>query len=227
MPFNAIIKRFLVLSECGHNRALRFSLRAPVFDLITMTELVPLLEDIQSCRLCEPNLPHGANPVLRVDSGAKLLIAAQAPGIKVHETGVPFNDPSGDRLRAWMGVDRDVFYDESKVAIVPMGFCYPGRGRSGDLPPRKECADTWRADLLKQLINIQFTLVIGQYAFRYHMPERKGGLTDAVKDWHYAWPNQILLPHPSPRNNIWLKRNGWFERDVVPLLRRRVQEVLA
>lgn len=188
--------------------------------------LIPLLEEIKACRLCEPHLPLGANPVLRVNSGAKLLIAAQAPGTKVHETGVPFNDPSGDRLREWMGVSREVFYDESKVAIVPMGFCYPGRGKSGDLPPRKECAQTWRAPLLKHLQRIQLTLVIGQYAFRYHMPERKGALTEAVKDWQYAWPKRMLLPHPSPRNNIWLKRNDWFERDVVPLLQQRVEEVL-
>ncbi len=186
-----------------------------------------MVDDIRHCTICEPELPLGARPVLQAGKRAKILVAAQAPGTRVHATGLPFNDPSGDRLRAWMNVSREIFYDPQRLAIVPMGFCYPGKGKSGDLPPRKECARHWRTDLLKLLPNIEFTLVIGQYAFAYHLPHRAGNLTENVKNWRQDWPHTLLLPHPSPRNNIWLKRNPWFEQEVVPQLKLRVQQILS
>jgi uracil-DNA glycosylase len=161
-----------------------------------------------------------------VRSSARILIASQAPGRRVHETGIPFNDVSGDRLRDWLGMSREEFYDESRVAIMPMGFCFPGTGRSGDLPPRPECAPAWRAPLLAHLRRLQFTLAIGQYAVRYHFPEAKGSLTEIVASWRRNWPAAVPLPHPSPRNNLWLRRNPWFERDVLPAIRERVRELL-
>jgi uracil-DNA glycosylase len=158
---------------------------------------------------------------------ARILIAGQAPGRKVHETGVPFNDASGERLRAWLGLSRQVFYDAKQVAILPMGFCFPGTGRSGDLPPRPECAPTWRTALLSRLKNLELTLVIGQYAQAYHLPDEAGSVTAAVQAWRKNWPHIVPMPHPSPRNNLWLRRNPWFERDLIPALRTRVTEVLA
>lgn len=153
---------------------------------------------------------------------------AQAPGRKVHETGIPFNDPSGDRLRNWMGIDRDTFYDAKKIAILPMGFCYPGTGKSGDLPPRPECAVEWQGRLLAQLPNIQLMLIIGTYAQNWHLADRqKATLTQTVLNWVDYWPLQLPLPHPSPRNNIWLKKNPWFESDVIPKLRTRVSDILS
>ncbi|EON92896.1 Uracil DNA glycosylase [Marinobacter lipolyticus SM19] len=153
-------------------------------------------------------------------------MVGQAPGRRVHETGLPFNDPSGDRLRNWMGISRDVFYDESKLAILPMGFCYPGTGKSGDLPPRPECAPTWREALLARLNHIELTLVIGQYAHAWHLSDPKKSVTDNVKEWRKDWPSVLPLPHPSPRNNMWLRRNPWFEQDVIPQLQKRVQQIL-
>jgi uracil-DNA glycosylase len=164
---------------------------------------------------------------VQVHPSARILIAGQAPGRKVHETGVPFNDASGERLRAWLGISRDVFYDEKQVAILPMGFCFPGTGKSGDLPPRPECAPAWRAPLLSSLKNLQLTLVIGQYAQAYHLPNAGATLTDAVLAWRDHWPSVVPLPHPSPRNNLWLKRNPWFEVELLPVLRERVTQVLA
>lgn len=192
-----------------------------------MSKLASLLNDVRACTLCADHLPLGPRPVLRLQSSARILIASQAPGRKVHETGIPFNDVSGDRLRDWLGLDREAFYDESKVAIVPMGFCYPGTGDSGDLPPRPECAPAWRAQLLARLKKLELTLVIGQYAIRYHLPDEKGALTDTVRAWRKYWPGTVPLPHPSPRNQLWLKRNPWFERDVLPAIRKRVRGVLA
>jgi uracil-DNA glycosylase len=157
---------------------------------------------------------------------AKILIAGQAPGRIVHETGIPFDDASGNRLREWLGISKDIFYDESNIAILPMGFCYPGKGKTGDLPPRAECAIAWRNNLLKQFTQLQLTLVIGQYAQSYHLPKNKLSLTETVKAWQDYWPIVLPLPHPSPRNNIWLKRNPWFESEVIPVLRQRVNELL-
>ena len=186
-----------------------------------------VLEKVRSCEHCIEKLPFGARPVLQVGRSAKILIAGQAPGSKVHATGIPFNDPSGDRLRQWMGVDKAQFYDSDKIAILPMGFCYPGKGKSGDLPPRKECADLWRNQLLELMPQVELTLVIGQYAIAWHLPEaKKKSLTDTVKDWKTHWPNQLPLPHPSPRNNIWLKKNDWFEDEIMPLLQKRVKSLL-
>lgn len=185
-----------------------------------------LLAQIYGCTICNSHLAYGPRPVLQVDSEAKILIAGQAPGRKVHETGIPFNDPSGNRLREWMGIDKETFYDATKVAILPMGFCYPGPGKSGDLPPRPECAETWRESILSHLERIQLTLVIGQYALAYHIPEASGNLTDTVRSWRSYSPVIIPLPHPSPRNNIWLKRNPWFEKEVLPVLRQRVSELI-
>jgi len=191
-------------------------------------ELDVIVTDVRKCTLCEPDLPLGARPVLQVDTQAKILIAGQAPGIRVHESGVPFTDPSGDRLRQWMGIDNDTFYDASKVAILPMGFCYPGTGKSGDLPPRPECARTWRAEILAAMPNIELILVIGIYAQKWHMGEiKQKNLTETVKNWRDYGPELLPLPHPSPRNNIWLKKNPWFEQDVIPHLQERVAQLLS
>jgi uracil-DNA glycosylase len=188
--------------------------------------LVSLLSEVRACVLCAEHLPLGPRPVVQMHRSARILIAGQAPGRKVHETGVPFNDASGDRLRTWLGLSRDVFYDVEQVAILPMGFCFPGTGRSGDLPPRSECAPVWRAALMSQLKNLRLTLVIGQYAQAYHLPNEATSVTGAVQAWQKNWPHTVPLPHPSPRNNLWLKRNPWFETELVPALRRRVAEVL-
>jgi len=185
-----------------------------------------LLDQILSCQICSASLPLGAHPVLQVHPHARILIASQAPGRRVHESGIPFNDLSGDRLREWMGIGPDLFYDAKKVAIVPMGFCYPGAGRSGDLAPRAECAPAWRKPLLSQLRNIELTLVIGQYAQAYHLGADRRSLTEIVRSWREYWPRLLPLPHPSPRNRGWLQRNPWFGEEVLPVLRQRVGEVL-
>lgn len=186
----------------------------------------PLLADIRACRICEEHLPHGVRPVLQFRPEARILIAGQAPGRKVHASGVPFDDASGDRLRAWMGVSRDDFYDPAKIAILPMGFCYPGTGTSGDLPPRPECAQSWRRPLLNALRQLQLTLVIGSYAQAWHLGDKAAGVTTAVRNWRSYWPKIVPLPHPSPRNNLWLRRNPWFEAELLPRLRARIARVL-
>ena len=181
----------------------------------------------RACRLCAGHLPLGPRPVFQIGRDAKILIAGQAPGRRVHETGIPFNDPSGERLRAWMGIDAATFYDPRKIAILPMGFCYPGTGKSGDLPPRPECAAEWRVQLLKLLPAIELTLVIGQYALDWHLKTTpKASLTQTVQDWKRYWPAQLPLPHPSPRNNIWLKKNPWFEAEILPKLKRKIRSLL-
>ena len=186
-----------------------------------------LLTRIRACRLCEPNLPLGARPVLRAKSSARILIVGQAPGTRVHATGIPWNDPSGNRLRNWLDMDWETFYDDSRIAIIPMGFCYPGRGKSGDLPPRKECAAHWRAQLHEQLPNIQLTLLIGQYAQDYYLGKRqKNSLTDTVRAYQEYLPDYFPLVHPSPRNTGWLQKNEWFEEELVPELMERVYRIL-
>ncbi len=187
---------------------------------------ITLLDEVQNCTLCEAHLPLGPRPVLQCHPQAKILIAGQAPGKKVHETGLPFNDPSGDRLREWLGVSREQFYDPKLFAIVPMGFCYPGTGKSGDLPPRPECAQTWRQRVLDQLPDIQMTLVLGQYAQAYHFDKDYKTVTELVQSWRLYWPDKVPLPHPSPRNNLWLKRNSWFEGEVVPAIKERVSSLI-
>jgi uracil-DNA glycosylase len=192
-----------------------------------VTAAAPLLKRVRACTLCAAHLPLGPRPVLQLHPGARILIAAQAPGRKVHESGRPFDDASGNRLRAWLGIGPDIFYDPRRIAIVPMGFCFPGTGRSGDLPPRPECAPAWRRQLLAQLRDLELTLVLGQYAQAYHFSGSRSSLTELVKSWRVYWPHTVPLPHPSPRNNIWLRRNPWFERDLVPVLRERVTQLLA
>ena len=188
-----------------------------------MTELDSLLKDIRACRLCEAQLPMGPRPVLRASESARLLIVGQAPGTLVHASGIPWSDASGMRLRGWMGLDRTQFYDEQRIAIVPMGFCYPGRGPSGDLPPRPECAQTWHPKLLPMLPNVRLVLAIGQYAQVYFLGDgRKKSLTDTVRAWEEYAPRTFPLPHPSPRNVAWFKHNPWFDAEVVPALRERV-----
>ena len=170
----------------------------------------------------------GPNPVFRAHPDARILIAGQAPGIRVHQTSIPFNDPSGKRLRQWLGMDESIFYDEHKVAIVPMGFCYPGTGPSGDLPPIPRCHQTWHPSLLSELRSIQLILPIGTYAHQYHLGERrKRNLTETVKHFEEFAPKVVPLPHPSPRNNRWLKTNPWFEDQVIPYLQERIRVLLA
>jgi uracil-DNA glycosylase len=191
-----------------------------------VTNLTRLLRDIDRCKLCEADLPFGARPVLQCSANASILIAGQAPGRRVHASGIPFDDPSGDRLRDWMGIDREIFYDPARIAILPMGFCYPGTGKSGDLPPRPECAATWREPLLRHLPRIRLTLVLGQYAQAWHFESKSATLTERVKGWRDHWPQILPLPHPSPRNNRWLKQNPWFASDLLPQLKVRVADLL-
>ncbi len=185
-----------------------------------------LLPEILSCKICKKHLPLGPRPVLQVHENARVLIVGQAPGTRVHESGTPFDDPSGVRLRQWLGVTPEEFYDPSLFAIVPMGFCYPGTGKSGDLPPRPECADTWRKPVLAALPNIELTIVLGMYARRWHLDSDHKRLSDVVADWESFWPSQLPLPHPSPRNIRWFKQHAWFERDIIPVLQRRVRQLI-
>ncbi|MBL8977003.1 MAG: uracil-DNA glycosylase family protein [Gemmatimonadetes bacterium] len=182
-----------------------------------------LLSEIRGCTACAAQLPLGPRPVLQAGESARILVVGQAPGLRVHTTGVPWDDPSGERLREWMGVGRDAFYDAARIAIIPMGFCYPGRGPSGDLPPRRECATLWLDRLLARLPRIELTLLVGQYAQRHFLgPRRKESLAATVEAWQEYAPQFLPLPHPSPRNQPWLKRHPWFELEVVPLLRARI-----
>jgi uracil-DNA glycosylase len=187
-----------------------------------------LLEEIRACQECRAHLPLGPRPILRAGPTARLLIIGQAPGARVHASGVAWDDPSGDRLRDWLGIDRPTFYDEGQVAIVPMGFCYPGRGESGDQPPRPECAPLWHPRLLPLLPAVGLTLLIGAYAQAHYLPRRPGSsLTETVRGYRGSLPRFFPLPHPSPRNALWRKKNPWFEREVLPALRRRVKKALA
>jgi uracil-DNA glycosylase len=190
------------------------------------TRIPALLTEVRTCTLCSGALAHGTRPVFQFHSSARILIAGQAPGSKVHESGIPFDDRSGDTLRRWLGLSAEQFYDPRLVAILPMAFCYPGKGKSGDLPPRPECAERWRAPLLQGLKAVELTLAIGQYAIAWHLPDERDGLTQAVQRWRHYWPHVIPLPHPSPRNIAWFKRNPWFEQELVPMLKARVEEVL-
>lgn len=195
---------------------------------MTLTPVfLQLLEDVRACTLCAAELPLGPRPVIHLHPAARILVVGQAPGRKVHETRQSFNDASGDRLRSWMGVTRDEFYDERQIALIPMAFCYPGTGASGDLPPPPRCALTWRARLLEQLQHLELTIVLGQYAQAYHITPSEKSLTENVRNWRRGWPRLIPLPHPSPRNNIWLRKNPWFEAEVIPVLRQRVREILS
>lgn len=188
--------------------------------------------DLKSCRICADRFAqtvtaHRPNPVAWFAPGARILIAGQAPGMKVHRSGKPFTDPSGDRLRDWMGVDDATFYDRARIAIVPMAFCFPGHDAKGsDLPPPKICAQTWRADILKVLPDIRLTLLIGAYAQSWHLGDRQS-VTARVQNWRDHAPAVFPLPHPSWRNTAWLKKNPWFDAELLPVLRARIAEVLA
>lgn len=192
---------------------------------IIANELQPLLTEIATCQTCKGLIPQ-PNPVLRASSESRILIIGQAPGTKVHASGIPWNDASGNRLRSWMGIEDESFYDVTKVAIVPMGFCYPGKGKSGDLPPRPECAPQWHKPLLKHLDNVGCTLLIGQYAQKYYLEDKYKTLTERVEHWQKFAPKFFVLPHPSPRNQMWLKRNPWFDKEVVPQLKKVISLLL-
>jgi uracil-DNA glycosylase len=186
-----------------------------------------LLRDVRACAICEGALPFGARPVLQLASSAKLLIISQAPGKKVHDTGIAWNDASGDRLRSWLELDRSTFYDGAKVAILPMGFCYPGADETGgDKPPRPECAPLWHARLLRHLPNVQSTLLVGQYAQKYYLhPRRKASMTETVRAFSEYGPQFFPLPHPSWRSVIWMRKHQWFEETVIPNLRKVVRRL--
>ncbi|MDF1692048.1 MAG: uracil-DNA glycosylase family protein [Zhongshania sp.] len=190
-----------------------------------MESLLTLLTDIRACTACAEQLPLGPRPVVVADTAAKILIIGQAPGTRVHQTGIPWNDPSGDRLRQWLAIDREQFYADSRLAIMPMGFCYPGKGASGDLPPRKECAPLWHGRLLAHMPNVELVLLIGQYAQGYYLRDAFKTLTERVQQ-HPLHDLYFPLPHPSPRNQLWLKRNPWFDTDVLPRLQTRVRTLL-
>ncbi|SFU42152.1 Uracil-DNA glycosylase [Nitrosomonas eutropha] len=199
-----------------------------------MDDFISLIHQVRRCTLCAEHLPLGPKPVFQLHESARILIASQAPGRRVHETGVPFDDPSGNRLREWLGVSREKFYDSRQIAILPMGLCFPGTGKSGDFPPRPECAPAWRSELLSYLKSIRLTLLVGQYAQAYSFAKEKeesgrkpgASLTENIRAWREFWPDVVPLPHPSPRNNLWLKRNPWFMEEVIPALRERVAVIL-
>ncbi len=191
-------------------------------------DFAALLSEVRTCRACADHLPLGPRPVVRMAPSARVLIIGQAPGTKVHESGIPWNDPSGDRLRAWLDMDRETFYDESRIAIMPMGFCYPGRlPRGGDAPPRPECAPLWHERLKEMLGSIQLILLVGGYAQAHYLGDRaRGTLTETVASWREYLPRYVVLPHPSWRNTAWIRRNPWFERDLIPVLRSLVASAL-
>jgi len=186
-----------------------------------------LLEEISKCQTCDNFLEHVVRPVLAAHPNSKVIIIGQAPGIKVHNSGIPWEDKSGDNLRDWLGVDKETFYNPETIAIVPMGFCYPGKGKSGDLPPRPECAPQWHPRILKALSNIQFTILIGKYAQDYYLKQgKKKTLTETVKNYTAYMPHTFVLPHPSPRNNIWMAKNPWFKAEVLPELKKAMASII-
>lgn len=192
------------------------------------SSLDTLLADVRACRACVAQLPLGPRPIVRAGADARILIAGQAPGARVHASGIPWDDASGDRLRNWLGIEATTFHDESQFAILPMGFCYPGRGNGGDKPPRRECAQLWLDSLLEKLPKIELTLLIGQYAQQHFLgARRKSSLTETVRAWKEYAPAFVPLPHPSPRNQPWFQRHPWFEREVLPMLRERFELLVA
>jgi uracil-DNA glycosylase len=183
-----------------------------------------ILKQIKNCTVCADNLPYAPKPIIQFSRQAKITIIGQAPGQKAHTSGIPWLDPSGLRLRHWLGVSHSTFYDEQLVTIVPMGFCYPGKGSSGDLPPRPECAPKWHAKLLATT-GIHATVLIGKYAQDYYLKDGLS-LTKRLKNWQHYLPEYLLLPHPSGRNNIWLKKNPWFEQQVLPAIKKIVTKII-
>ena len=190
--------------------------------------LIRLLREVRACQICSANLPLGPRPVLQLASSARLLIIGQAPGSKVHQSGIPWSDLSGDRLRDWMKLERSVFYDKKRVAILPIGLCYPGAGENrGDLPPRLECAPLWHERLLTHLPNLEVTVLVGQYAQRYYLgSQRMGSMTETVKTFSAYGPQFFPLPHPSWRSIIWMRKHAWFEQSVIPELRKVVRKAI-
>lgn len=186
-----------------------------------------LLQNIRQCNICSKHLPLGPRPIVSAHPDSKIIIIGQAPGTSVHKTGIPWDDPSGKQLRKWLGVTDEVFYDETKIALVPMGFCYPGKGKTGDLPPRPECAPQWHKPLLNKLQNVELVILIGMYAQKYYLQkETKKTLTETVANFKGYLPKYLPLPHPSPRNRFWLTKNPWFDVEVLPELRERVKKIV-
>ena len=186
-----------------------------------------LLQTIHNCEICSAHLPLGPRPIVTAHADAKIVIIGQAPGTKVHKTGIPWDDPSGKQLRKWLNVSDEVFYDARKIALVPMGFCYPGKGKSGDLPPRPECAPQWHESLLTKMPKLEFVILIGMYSQKYYLKEKaRKTLTETVENYKDYLPLYFPLPHPSPRNRFWLTKNPWFEKEVVQVLKEKVQEIL-
>ncbi len=186
-----------------------------------------LLAQIKNCTVCKAHLKDGVNPVVRASTTSKIIIIGQAPGRIVHNTSIPWNDKSGDNLRNWLGVDRDIFYDTQKIALMPMGFCYPGTGKSGDLPPRPECAPLWHHQLLAVMPTVELILLVGQYAQNYYLKDTaKKTLTETVQSFEAYSPKYFPLPHPSPRNNIWQAKNEWFAETVLPKLKLKIKELI-
>lgn len=187
-----------------------------------------LLTEIRSCKVCEEHLPFPPKPVVRFSGSSKIIIIGQAPGTKVQKSGIPWDDASGERLRSWLKVEPSEFYDTKKFGIVPMGFCYPGKGKSGDLPPRPECAELWMKPIFKALKKKEIVLLIGQYSQKFFLGDRaKSTLTQTVQAWKEYLPEFFVLPHPSPRNNIWLKKNEWFEKETIPHFRKVIRKHLS
>ena len=185
-----------------------------------------VVAEARACTVCAASLPHGPRPILQAGSNARVVLIGQAPGRKVHDTGIAWNDPSGVRLRGWLGLTDAEFYDPQKVAIVPMGFCYPGKSRSGDAPPRPECAPLWHDRILDLLPNDRLVVILGSYAQERYLPDRSTTLTETVSRWAEYLPDRAVMPHPSPRNRHWLAKNPWFEADAVPAIAARVREVI-
>jgi uracil-DNA glycosylase len=186
-----------------------------------------LTQNISNCVICKETLPLGPRPIISVHPKSKIVIIGQAPGTVVHKTGVPWDDKSGENLRNWMGIKNVDFYNPEKIAIIPMGFCYPGKGKSGDLPPRKECAPLWHNALLNNLKEVQLIILIGKYAQDYYLKEHaKKTLTETVKKFNDYLPEYFVLPHPSPRNNIWQAKNEWFKLLVLPELKNHISNIL-
>ena len=191
-----------------------------------MRRRLPLIREIQACTVCAEHLPLGPRPVVQFNTESRIVIIGQAPGRRVHESGVPWDDPSGVRLRAWLDLSPEQFYDPDLVALVPMGFCYPGTGKSGDLPPRPECAPLWHDRILDTLPDDRLAIIIGMYAQARYVADKSKTLTETVKRWYEYLPERVVMPHPSPRNMRWFKTNPWFEAETIPAVRQRVAEVL-
>ena len=190
------------------------------------TELKPLLNEIAACTVCAAFLQHGPRPVLQAGRQSKLVIIGQAPGKVVHQSGIPWQDKSGDNLRTWLGIGEDTFYNPEQIALIPMGFCYPGKGKSRDLPPREECAPRWHGRLLQTMTDIKLTLLIGTYAQTHYLRgKNERTLTETVKNFKSYLPDFFVLPHPSPRNNIWMAKNPWFREEVVPTLQAHIKQI--